>query len=75
LLLMITATISASCDFMLPVGTPPNAIVFGTGRVPIMKMVTVGFFLNWIGVVLVTALIMLFVGPLMGLLGGLPEWM
>ena len=75
LLLMIPATISASCAFMLPVATPPNAIVFGSGRVPIAKMATVGIVLNLIGVVLVTALVMLVVAPMFGLTGGeLPEW-
>lgn len=76
LLLMLPATISASCAFMLPVATPPNAIVFGSGRVPIAKMATVGIALNLIGIVLVTSLVMLVIAPLFGLLGGeLPEWM
>lgn len=56
LVLMVPATLSASCAFMLPVGTPPNAIVFGTGRVPIAKMAAVGFVLNWVGVGVITAL-------------------
>jgi len=63
LLLMIPATISASFAFMLPVGTPPNAIVFGSGRVPIVKMAAVGFVMNWIGVVLATALTLLVAVP------------
>ena len=46
LLLMLPATISASCAFMLPVATPPNAIIFGSGRVPIVKMVLTGIILN-----------------------------
>ena len=53
-LLMIPATISASCAFMLPVATPPNAIVFGSGWVRIPDMARVGFGLNLIGAVLVT---------------------
>jgi len=54
LLLMIPATLSASCAFMLPVATPPNAIVFASGYVPIRKMVLAGIVLNLIGIVLVT---------------------
>ena len=67
LLLMIPATLSASFAFMLPVGTPPNAIVFGSGRVPITKMAAVGFVMNWIGVALVTALTLLVAVPLFGI--------
>ena len=75
LLLMLPATISASCAFMLPVATPPNAIVFGSGRVPIAKMATVGISLNLIGIVLVTSLIMLVAGPMLGVFGGeMPAW-
>lgn len=53
LLLMLPATISASCAFMLPVATPPNAVVFGSGYVPIIKMVRAGLILNFVGVVMV----------------------
>lgn len=44
--LMITAGISASCAFMLPVATPPNAIVFGTGLIKIQDMARAGFWIN-----------------------------
>ncbi len=54
LLLMIPATLSASCAFMLPVATPPNAIVFGTGKVTMGELVRSGFRLNLIGIVLIT---------------------
>ena len=53
LLLMIPATLSASCAFMLPVATPPNAIVFGSGRVPMQAMVKAGFILNFLGIGLI----------------------
>jgi len=56
-LLMIPATISASCAFMLPVATPPNAIVFGSGWVRIPQMARIGLWLNLIGAVLVTLLV------------------
>ena len=53
-LLMVPAAMSASCAFMLPVATPPNAIVFGTGKIPIASMVREGLVLNFIGVVIIT---------------------
>lgn len=56
LLLMIPACLSASCAFMMPVATPPNAIVFGSGRIKIGEMVRVGIFLNLIGVVVISLL-------------------
>ena len=55
LLLMIPAAISASCAFMMPVATPPNAIVFGAGYVTIPQMARAGIVLNLIGVLLATA--------------------
>jgi len=55
-LLIVPAAIAASCAFMLPVATPPNAIVFGSGFVRIGQMVRAGFWLNVIGIVLVTLL-------------------
>jgi sodium-dependent dicarboxylate transporter 2/3/5 len=54
LVLMIPATLSASCAFMMPVATPPNAIVFGSGRIRIAEMAKVGLVLNLIGVVVIS---------------------
>ena len=54
LLLMIPATLASSFAFMMPVATPPNAIIFGTNRIRIMDMVKVGFFINLIGVLILT---------------------
>ncbi len=53
--LMLPAALSASCAFMLPVATAPNAIVFGTGRVRMADMVRCGVLINLIGVVVITA--------------------
>jgi sodium-dependent dicarboxylate transporter 2/3/5 len=52
--LMAPAVLSASCSFMLPVGTAPNAIVFGTGQVPAAAMLRHGIALNVIGAVVIT---------------------
>jgi len=62
LILTVPVTIAASCAFMLPVATPPNAIVFATGALSIPQMVRAGFILNLIGIVIVT-LTALFVAP------------
>jgi len=53
-LFMVPAAMSASCAFMLPVATPPNAIVFGTGRIPIATMAREGLVLNFIGAMVIT---------------------
>ncbi len=53
-MLMFPATISNSLSFMMPVGTPPNAIAFGTGRVPMRDMVRIGLVLNLVGAAITT---------------------
>ena len=53
LLLMIPATISSSTAFMLPVATPPNAIVFGSGYIRIRDMVKIGLIMNLLGLILI----------------------
>ncbi len=60
--LLIPAALAATCAFMLPVGTPPNAIVFGTGAVKISEMARGGAILNVVGVLLIT-LFTVIVGP------------
>lgn len=62
IVLTVPITIAASCAFMLPVATPPNAIVFATGAISIPDMVKAGFVLNILGIVMVT-LISLIVAP------------
>jgi sodium-dependent dicarboxylate transporter 2/3/5 len=59
LFLMIPATLSASCAFMLPVATPPNAIVFSSGRVRVLDMAKIGFVINLLSVLVVTAVLLL----------------
>lgn len=54
LTLMATAALSASMAFMLPVATPPNAIVFGSGYLTIPQMVRAGIYLNVVAILLVT---------------------
>jgi sodium-dependent dicarboxylate transporter 2/3/5 len=53
-LLGVTVALAASCGFMLPVGTVPNALVFGTGYIPLPKMVHAGFILDLLGVAVIT---------------------
>ena len=54
LLLMLPVTLSASMAFMMPVATPPNAIVFASGRLLIRDMIKTGFIINLIAIVLIT---------------------
>ena len=61
-LLMLPAALSASCAFMLPVATGPNAIVFGTGQITVEQMVREGFILNLIGIVVITSVVYYWLG-------------
>jgi len=73
LLLMITATLSASMAFMLPVATPPNTIIFASRRIKVMDMVKAGFTLNLVGVLTVSLLVYL-LGSLIFDLNTFPSW-
>jgi len=73
LLLMITATLSASMAFMLPVATPPNTIVFASERLRILDMARVGFVMNLFGVVVISLLVYL-IGTVLFGLNEFPVW-
>lgn len=64
-LLMIPAAMSASCAFMLPVATPPNSIVFGSGALSVRDMAREGLVLNLIGAVVITLLTLLLIQPML----------
>lgn len=75
IMLMIPATLSASFAFMLPVATPPNAIIFASGYVTVAQMARVGLLLNLIGAVLITIFIYLVAIPIFGIeIGQMPQW-
>ena len=75
LVLMIPATMSASCAFMMPVATPPNAIVFGSNRLTIAEMARAGIVLNLVGA-LVIALVVYSLGLVVFDIdpGNVPDW-
>lgn len=52
--IMVGATVAASCAFMLPVATPPNAVVFGSGYLSIKDMMKTGIWMNLISIILLT---------------------
>jgi sodium-dependent dicarboxylate transporter 2/3/5 len=58
-ILLLVTTLGASAAFMMPVATPPNAIVFGTGRLKIMDMIRAGFLLNIIAIIVIVGVVMI----------------
>ncbi|OFX51744.1 MAG: sodium:dicarboxylate symporter [Bacteroidetes bacterium GWB2_41_8] len=75
LFLMLPATLSASLAFMLPVATPPNAIIFGTNRVTVSQMAKTGLILNLIGAVIVTVMTYLLGTFVFDInIGEFPDW-
>ncbi len=75
LLFMLPATISASMAFMLPVATPPNAIIFGSGRIRVMDMARTGFLLNLIGAIVITFITYYWGTYIFGIdLNVMPDW-
>ena len=65
--LMIPATIASSFAFMMPVGTPPNAVVFVSGYVTIPKMARAGLAMNILGAVWISLVTCLLLGPVFGI--------
>jgi solute carrier family 13 (sodium-dependent dicarboxylate transporter), member 2/3/5 len=74
-LLAAPAAIAASCAFMMPVATPPNAIVYGSGYVTIPQMVRAGWMLNVLFAIAITILMYSLAGLMLGVEAGvLPSW-
>ncbi len=67
LLLALPATLAASCAFMLPAATPPNAILFSSGRLKMTQMAKVGFLLNLLSCLIVTLFVLFWTAPRWGL--------
>jgi len=65
-ILMVSATVAASCAFMLPVATPPNAVVFGSGYLRIPDMVRTGIWMNILSILLLTIIVYFFLPMLWG---------
>ncbi len=74
LVLMMTAAVCSSLAFMLPVATPPNAIAYGTEYVEMKDMVTAGWFLNFIGILIFTIFVFTIVLWAFGITLDLPSW-
>ena len=75
LIFVIPTTIAASCAFMLPIATPPNAVVFGSGKVKINNMIRAGLMLNLISVFVVTAVTLIILNQVFNYdLMTTPEW-
>lgn len=75
LFLMITATISASMAFMMPVATGPNAIIFGSKRIKVIEMVKAGLLINLAGIVIISVMVYFFVSAIFGFqIDVFPDW-
>ena len=67
LILVVPAAIAASCAFMLPVATPPNAIVYGSGYVSLPQMAKAGLWVNLLMIMMITIVMYLLLGVVFNL--------
>lgn len=75
LLFLVPTALAANCSYMMPVGTPPNAIVFGSGRITLPQMAKAGMWLNIALVPILLGAVWLLGGWVFGLeFGVVPEW-
>lgn len=73
-MVMLPATLAASCAFMLPVATPPNAVVFSSRLVPMATMMRVGVWFNLLLIALIALVFELWSRHLIGIEASLPDW-
>jgi sodium-dependent dicarboxylate transporter 2/3/5 len=73
-IVMVPATVAASCGFMLPIATPPNAIAFASRRIPMATMVRLGFLVDLAGVILLALVFHFWGRRVLGIGFELPEW-
>jgi len=73
-LLMVPATIAASCAFMLPSGTGPNASILSSGQVTIPEMARCGFWLNILAIIVIVFLVYFIIIPIFGINTIAPSW-
>ncbi len=66
-ILMLAAACASSMAFMMPVATPPNAIVYGTGRIAMKDMVRAGLMMNIISAVILVLIIGFFIPVVLGI--------
>ena len=75
LFFVIPTTIAASCAFMLPIATPPNAVIFGSGQLDIKDMIKTGIGLNIISALVVSILSIVILNLFFGLqITSIPDW-
>ena len=75
LMLIVPATLAASCAFMMPVATPPNAIAYASGYLKMKHMIRAGIWLNLISFIIILFIISIILGPVFEVkIGELPDW-
>jgi len=74
MVVMLPATLAASAAFMMPVATPPNAVVFATHRVPMTRMARAGIWMNVLMAAIITLVFQLWSKGLLGVTDSVPDW-